>query len=375
MLRERCRRQPGGLYAARMIRPTTRSFLALTVAGALVAVLAQPVGAARPLGETKVFTRVPPPGHPEGILVRDGVVYVGTHTSMAGNAGGPPSRIFRYDLASGTPIGEFSIQGQNLSAVHGLVGMSWGPDHRLYVADRNPPRVLAIDFHMSPPAQVTYATFPNLPRCSSAPPPCAPSTNPGDSLVDGLVFDRNGVLYVSDVQKASIFRVRPGGGLGSVWFQDPRLDGPFGVNGLAIEPNGARLFLAVTISNPPDSAVQGSIYTLPLASDRPQPGDLTFVYRFPEPMSCPDGILFGHSGRLYASLACSNQISVLDPIGKELARFPSAEENARQEIPWDTPASLFFDGRGSLLVTNQSYVNAIPEHWAVLESWVDDTSL
>jgi sugar lactone lactonase YvrE len=349
--------------------------LAMAAGGALLTLSAPPVGAARPIGETKLLTRVPSPGHPEGILVRDGVVYVGTHTSATGNAGGPPSRIFRYDLESGRQLDEFSIQGQNLSAVHGLVGMSWGPDHRLYVADRNPPRVLAIDFHRSPPVQVTYATFPNLPRCSSAPPPCAPSTNLGDSLVDGLAFDRNGLLYVSDVQKATIFRVGPGGGLGTIWFQDPRLDGLFGVNGLAVDPNGARLFLAVTMSNPPDSAVHGSIYSLPLASDRPQTGDLSFVYRFPEPMAAPDGIMFGRSGRLYASLAGSNQISILDPIGKELARFPTAEENARQEIPWDTPASLFFDGRGSLLVTNQSYVNAIPQHWAVLSTWVDDTAL
>jgi len=87
------------------------------------------------------------------------------------------------------------------------------------------------------------------------------------------------------------------------------------------------------------------------------------------------GILFGHSGRLYVTLAGSNQIAILDPGGTELARFPTAEENAPQEIPWDTPASLFFDGRGSLLVTNQSYVNGIPQHWAVLETWVDDTPL
>jgi sugar lactone lactonase YvrE len=358
-----------------MARPTARSFLALAVAGALLAVLAPPVGAARALGETRVFTRVPAPGHPEGILVRNGVVYVGTHTSMAGNAGGEPSRIFRYDLDSGRPIDAFRVQGQNLSAVHGLVGMAWGPDGRLYVADRNPPRVLALDFYASPPTQTTYATFPNLPRCSSAPPPCAPSTNPGDSLVDGLAFDRAGVLYVSDVQKATIFRVPFGGGLGAIWFQDPRLDGPFGVNGLAIEPSGERLFLAVTISNPPDSAMQGSIYTLPLAAGRPRPADLALVHRFPEPMAAPDGILFGRSGRLYVTLAGSNQISILDPGGTEVARFPTAEDNARQEIPWDTPASLFLDGRGSLLVTNQSYINAIPEHWAVLDTWVDDTPL
>ena len=357
-----------------MVRPTVRSFLALAVAAALVALLAPSLRAARPFGDTRVFTRVPAPGHPEGILVRDGVVYVGTHTSMTGNAGKEPSRIFRYDLNSGREIDQLVIEGQNLAAVHGLVGMAWGPDGRLYVADRDPPRVLALDFSVSPPTQATYATFPDLPRCSSTPPPCAPSTHPGPSLVDGLIFDRDGVLYVSDVHRATIFRVPPGGGAGAIWFQDSRLDGPFGVNGLAIEPTGRRLLLAVTVSNPPDSAHQGSIYSLPLV-DRPGPGDLALVHRFPEPWAAPDGILFGRSGRLYVTLAGTNQISILDPGGTELTRFPTAAENARQEVPWDTPASMALDGRGSLLVTNQSYINAIPQHWAVLESWVEDDPL
>jgi sugar lactone lactonase YvrE len=358
-----------------MVRLKAGRLVALALTGTLLAVPIRPVNAARPVGDTRIFTRVPAPGHPEGILVRNGIVYVGTHTSMTGNAGGAPSRIFRYDLATGQPIDDYTIQGQNLTAVHGLVGMAWGPDHRLYVADRNPPRVLALDYSASPPVQVTYATFPNLERCLSAPPPCAPSTNPGDSLVDGLAFDSKGVLYVSDVQKATIFRVPFGGGLGAIWFQDPRLDGPFGVNGLAVEPGGERLFLAVTISNPPDSAVQGSIYTLPLSGGRPKPADLTLVHRFPEPMACPDGIVFGRSGRLYATLACTNQISILEPTGTEVTRFPTAAENTRQEVPWDTPASMALDGRGGLLVTNQSYVNALPEHWVVFDSWVDDTPL
>ena len=129
------------------------------------------------------------------------------------------------------------------------------------------------------------------------------------------------------------------------------------------------------MSNSADSALQGTIYALPLASSLPRPGDLTLVHRFPDAMAAPDGIIFGRSGRLYVALAGVNQIAILDPSGNEVTRFPTAEENARQEIPWDTPASLFFDGSGGLLVTNQSYVNSIPQHWAVLDSWVDDTAL
>jgi sugar lactone lactonase YvrE len=327
--------------------------------------------AARPVGETRVFTRVPSPGHPEGLLVRDGVVYVGTHTSMAGNAGAEPSRIFRYELSTGRPIGETRVAGQDVAEVHGLVGMVFGPDGRLYVADRNPPRVLAFDFSASPPVQSTYADLPDLPRCSAAPPPCAPSGNPGDALPDGLVFDASGALYVTDVQKATIFRVPPGGGNSAIWFQDPRLDGPFGVNGIVVDPAGQRLVMAVTIHSHPDMLNQGSIYSLPLV-ERPDPGDLTLVHRYTEPFAAPDGIVYGRSGRLYVALAGTNQISILDPGGTEVARFPLPAENARQEIPWDTPASPVLDGRGSLLVTNQSYINAIPQHWAVLESWVAD---
>ena len=106
--------------------------------------------------------------------------------------------------------------------------------------------------------------------------------------------------------------------------------------------------------------------------DRPGPADLTLVHRYGEPFAAPDGIAYGRSGRLYVALAGSNQISILDSGGTEVSRFPTPVENARQDVPFDTPASLAFDGRGSLLVTNQSYINAVPAHWAVLDSWVDD---
>jgi sugar lactone lactonase YvrE len=348
-----------------------RSLLALAVTGALLFLQAPPVSAAGSVGHTGLFARVRTPGQPEGLAVRDGVVYVGTHTSMRGNGGSEPSRIFRYDLHSGRPVDEVRIEGQNLAEDHGLIGMTFGPDRRLYVADRNPPRLLALDFSVSPPIQTTYATFPNLPRCSSSPSPCAPSSNPGDALPDGLVFDAAGALYVSDVQKATIFRLPPGGGQAEIWFQDPRLDGLFGVNGIVIDPSHQRLVMAVTISNQPDTPGLGSIYSLPMA-ERPKPADLTLVHRYAEPFAAPDGITFGRSGRLYVALAGTNQMSILDG-GTEVGRFPTAADNAGQEVPFDNPASPVLDGRGSLLVTNQSYVNGLPQSWAVLESWVDDT--
>lgn len=357
-----------------MARQNARWLVPLAVAAALLTGSVSARGSGRPFGDTRVFAAVPSPGHPEGIAIRDGVVYVGTHTSAYGNAGHErASRVFRYEHDTGRLIDELRIEGQNFDEVHGLVGMSFGPDGRLYVLDRSPPRLLALDFEASPPVQTTYATFPDLPRCSAAPPPCAPSSNPGDSLVDALVFDAAGGAYVTDVQKATIFRVPPGGGPGEIWFQDPRLDGPFGVNGIAIDPSGQRVVVAVTISNQPDTPNQGSIYSLPMVT-RPGPGDLALVHRYPEPLAAPDGIIFGRSGRLYVALAGANQISVLDPSGTERARFPAAVDNARQPIPFDNPASLVLDGHGSLLVTNQSYINSVPRHWVVLDTWVGDDS-
>jgi sugar lactone lactonase YvrE len=357
-----------------MARQNVRWSVALAVGAAWLAVSGSALGSARPMGDTRVFAGVPSPGHPEGIAIRDGVVYVGTHTSAYGNAGHErASRVFRYHYPTGRLIDELRIEGQNFGKVHGLVGMAFGPDGRLYVLDRSPPRLLALDFGVSPPTQTTYAAFPDLPRCSSAPPPCAPSSNPGHSLVDALVFDAAGGAYVTDVQKATIFRVPPGGGAGEIWFQDPRLDGSFGVNGIAIDPSGQRVVVAVTISNQPDTPNQGSIYSLPMV-ERPGPGDLTLLHRYPEPFAAPDGIVFGRSGRLYVALAGANQISILDPGGRETARFPAPADNARQPVPFDTPASLVLDGHGSLLVTNQSYINSVPRHWAVLDSWIGDNS-
>ena len=355
-----------------MFRRNAPWFTAVTVGVVGLAATGAALGATRPVGDTRVFAAVPSPGHPEGIAVRDGVVYVGTHTSAYGNAGHErASRVFRYEQDTGRFIDEVRIEGQDFGKVHGLTGMSFGPDGRLYVLDRSPPRLLALDFEASPPAQTTYATFPDLPRCSTAPPPCAPSSNPGDSLVDALVFDAAGGAYVTDVQKATIFRVPPGSGVGEIWFQDPRLDGSFGVNGIAIAPSGQRVVVAVTMSNQPDTANLGSIYSLPMIG-RPGRGDLVLVHRYAEPFAAPDGITFGPSGRLYVALAGANQISVLSLGGTETARFPSPADNARQEVPFDTPASLAFDGHGALLVTNQSYVNSAARHWAVLDTWVSD---
>ncbi len=329
----------------------------------------------RPVGDTEVFAQVPEPGSPDGVAVRGGVVYVGTHTSVLGNAGEGPSKIFTYDLLTREKTGEIVIAGQDLTVTHGILTMTFGPDGRLYVVDSHPPaRLLAFDLTQSPPAQSTYATIPDLKPCASNPPPCSPTLLDQTSFANGIAFDAAGNAYVTEFQAATIFRVRPGQAEAEVWYQDARFDGVFGVNGIALDPSRTKLYFALTNSQTPEAFGQGIIYTLPL-KDQPAASDLEVFFTYPEPATGPDGIAFGQTGLLYVTLAGSNQISILNPDGTEALRFPSALDNQGQPVPYDVPAGIAFDGRGSLLVTNHSFFADNPEHWVVFDVWVGDTAL
>lgn len=344
---------------------------------AVVAVALSPaVGAEQHIGNTTVFARVPAPGWPEGIAVLDGVVYVGTHTGVLGNLGGPASRIFRFDLQNGASLGSTIVHGQNTSTImHGILGMAFDAAGRLYVADQNPPRLL----RFGPSGQETYATFPDLKPCVLFPPPCSPgllAIRP--AWPNYPAFDSHGNVYVTDFQAATIFHVPPGGGEGQIWFQDARLDSYFGPNGIAVSPDGTKLFIAMTASLQLASASLGIIYTLPLV-DEPRAEDLKVFFTYLEPATGPDGIAFGASGKLYVALSGSNQVSILNPDGREAARFPGLVStllsNVTRPVPYDAPASLAFDGDGSILVTNHTFFTGLPSHWAVLRAWVDDTAL
>lgn len=347
-------------------------------AAMLLAVIA-PAGARaeRGYGDTTVFTRIGRPGSPEGIIVHNGIVYVGTHVSVRGNQGGPPSKIFEFDLQTKQPLGEIVIQGQNLAITHGILAMEIGPDGALYVVDRNPGRIVRIDLVSK--TQSIWTTIPDLVPCLplayANPGPCAPGVFAQEpTFADYLAFGPSGEAYVTDLQASTIFRVPPGGGDAQIWYQDARFDSIFGLNGIAASPAGTHLYFAMTGSLQPLSPAQGIIYTLPIV-DEPGPDDLKVFHTFLQPAAGPDGIAFGASGRLYVALAGSNQVAVLNADGTEHAIFPDPVANQLQTIPYDLPASLAFDGQGSILVTNQSFFAGDEGHWAVLDAWVNDIAV
>lgn len=333
--------------------------------------------AATTIGTTRVFARVEAPGTPEGIAVDIGGdrVYVGTHTTAAGNPGAGPSKVFVYALASGEKVAEHTVQGQRLDQTHGLVGFAPGRRNEVYVADRNPARVLRIDFSGAEPTQTTYATLPDLPPCATGATPCSHTASDLPPFADGVAFDHDGYLYVSDFQQAAIFRVPPGGGPADVWFTDQRLESPFGPNGLAVDKSKDTLYFATTGAAMPPLTGRGVIYTLPLGGP-PTAEDLEPFFTYPDPAAGPDGIAFGKSGNLYVALAGANAISVLSPDGREVLRFPDAASNAGQDVPYDMPASVAFNNATrSILVTNHTYFTGNPAHWVVFEAYVDDVAL
>ncbi|MGH9003748.1 MAG: hypothetical protein ACRDYV_11525, partial [Acidimicrobiia bacterium] len=163
---------------------------------------------------------------------------------------------------------------------------------------------------------------------------------------------------------------------------DTRLQGyPVGVAAARLGPTGRDLYFTQCASGHPDGAAHGVIYRLPL--DRPRPDQLTEVHRV-SPGACPVGLAFGVSGKLYVALgntflpaplsSLTNQILVLAADGTEALRFPSPADNAKQEIPYDLPLFLAFDGDGWLLVANTSLTTPNSEHWAILKAFVNDTA-
>lgn len=332
----------------------------------------------RPLGDTKVWAQIPdPPGNPEGLAVHRGVLFVGTHTALAGDDGEGPSEIHRFSLRTRKPFGPpIKITGQAINDTHGILGMAFDAADRLYVLDRNPPRLLRLSgVFTGRPRQETYSTFPDIPTCSSSPPPCSPTTADEATFPDYLAFDRRGNAYVTDLSQAAIFVVPRGGGAPKIWFADERLESVFGPNGIAVDPSGTKIYFAMSLSLQPDTPGGGIIYTLPLV---PKPGaeDLREFFVYPEPVAGPDGFAFGRSGNLYVALAGSNQFSILTPEGTESARFPpSAADNQLRTPPYDLPGSVSFDGKGSALVTNQSFFADDPSHMVVFDIWVKDVAL
>jgi sugar lactone lactonase YvrE len=317
----------------------------------------------RPIGDSKVLAPVPFPGYPEGIAVHDGLVYVSGPAAFGVPGNAFPSKVFAFDMKTGALVRTISIQGQTRFP-RAISCIAFGDDDKLYVLDEEQ-GVLQIDLESG--QQIVYGA-PFFPVFHSAFNPPAPV------LINDLAFDKKGFLYVTDSFQATIWRITPGGGVPQVWFQDPRIDGPFGPNGVRVDAKSKLLYFTQTF----DGAGQGFVYTLPLVN-HPTAADLQLFHTY-TPGSGPDGIAFGKSGNLYVALAGYSQISVLAADGSEQARYSGPAQNpadpAHNPLPWTNPANIAFNKKeGTLLVTNHASLTNLPDPsflFAVFDVYVND---
>ncbi len=339
------------------------------VAVALLAALLLPAAAfaKRERFDTRVFAHVGRPGFPALAYVHpDGRVYEGTYTNPTGDD--RPSRVLEYD-GHGKQLRSWTIEGQDLSAEHGVQVAISDARGRLVLLDRTPARALSLDPDSG--RQRTYATFADLPTCppGQTGPHCSPALQDLAPVPDYAAWGRDGSLYVTDFQQAVIWRVPPGGGKARIWLADRRLDGnQFGTAGIVLAPDRQTLLFSQQSSagGGDGDPTTGKLYSVAIRGN----GDAGHIHRIWEsdPGDGPDGFALARSGHIYIALAGSNQLALIGSHGREMARFPATPQTGENgsPVPFDTPSSVMFRGR-RLLVANQSFFTGDRRNQVILD--------
>lgn len=289
--------------------------VAATLALSSLLLVAQTAVADR--GVSRFATLPPGPGHPEGIAAdAAGNIYAASFESSGDN------RIYVFG-PNGKLKNTIDLTG------HVPLGLQFGPDGNLYVADFGNGKVL----QLKPPsfAITTYAVGSGSDLCGGAGAGCG---------LNAIAFDGGGKLYVSDSFGGRVYRGTPGSDILTLYAKDPLLAPgnhgfpPFGANGLAFK--GTDLYVA----NTADDRI------LKIAADKT-------VTTFVESINGADGITFDSAGRLWVCANQENVIYVLTAEGKVLQIIGSFEGVGPDGAPRGLlfPASIV-QSRGSMFVTN-----------------------
>lgn len=278
-------------------------------------------------GRVETFATLPDGASgPEGLEVDAfGNVYAATFGFTAAGSATGEGQIFVFDR-HGRFERQLSVAG---SSPH-LLGLRFQPHTgRLLVNDFGAGVVLAVNPRTG--AATPFMTLPALPH-------------PGGSGLNDVTFDRAGNVYVSDSFQGIIWRTGPAGGVATAGVDSDllRTSGvpPFGANGIRFNHDESALFACNTgndtlIEIPVDGGAAGT----PVV--------------FSNGVNGADGLLIDDDDNLWVAANQADEIVVLDPTGKIIAKLGDFGGLTRRGSPVDLlfPASIRFSGH-DLLVTN-----------------------
>ena len=296
--------------------------------------------------DTTVFSLVPEPGFPAYVHAHtNGRVYAGSYVDPDSSI---RSRVWEW-RADGTLLRSWPVPRQHLDEDHGVQVANQTRDGRLVLLETSTRSVRTLDVRTGRFRRV--ATFPE------------------GAVPNYATWVPDGALLVTDYAAGVIWRVPPGGGRPTRWFESPALDGAagFGTTGIRYRPGRRDLLITQqTVSDGSDAPTDGALYRLPVRADG-SPGAIETLWTS-QPGDLPDGFGIGRSGHVYVALAgLANQLVELTANGEEVARFPETPGSGESgsPVPFDTPCSATFRGT-RVLVANQSAVAGDPAHQAIL---------
>jgi len=161
----------------------------------------------------------------------------------------------------------------------------------------------------------------------------------GNSLLNGMTFDAEGNVYVTDSYQGIIWETGPHGGTASVWLSDPLLTTTgtpgFGANGIVFSHDYSTAYITNTGNR--------TLLSVPVTA-----GQAGKPSVFVNGINGPDGLVMDAAGNFWICANQNDEIVVLNPSGKAIARlgdFNGVAKGVPQGLLYPTSPAFSADGK------------------------------